>query len=76
MTMLYHVDQLLGNDRETNNEKHLLLGNGFLISKYTQLLLSYTFTNKHVPMATNPHATIAELLETAFSTQSMPRGYQ
>jgi hypothetical protein len=27
-------------------------------------------------MATNPHITIEELLETAFSTRSMPRSYK
>jgi hypothetical protein len=37
-----------------------MLGNRFLISKYTQALLSNVFPNKHVPTATNPHATIEE----------------
>jgi hypothetical protein len=30
---------------------------------------------KHIPAATDTHATIEELLEMVFSTQSMPRGY-
>jgi hypothetical protein len=51
----------------------LLLGNRFLISKYMQPLPSNTFTNKHVPMATKPHITIEELLETVFSTWSVLR---
>jgi hypothetical protein len=55
--------------------KHLLLHNRFLISKYKQPLLSNAFTNKQVPMATSRRATIEELLETMFSTQSMPRCY-
>jgi hypothetical protein len=31
---------------------------------------------KHVPAATGTHATIEELLETAFSMQSVPRLYK
>jgi hypothetical protein len=42
------------------------------ISKYKKPLLSNAFTNKHVPMATKPHAAIKELLETVFSV-SIPR---
>jgi hypothetical protein len=33
-------------------EQHLLIGNRFLMSKYTQQLLSIAFANKHVPMET------------------------
>jgi hypothetical protein len=41
-------------------KQHPLLGNRFLISKYTQLLPSNAFTNKHIPMETIG-ATIEEL---------------
>jgi hypothetical protein len=33
-------------------KQHLLLGNRFLIIKYTQLLLDNTFAHNHVPMET------------------------
>jgi hypothetical protein len=32
--------------------------------------------SKHVPAATDKHATIEELLETMFSTQPAQRGYK
>jgi hypothetical protein len=41
-----------------------------------QPIMSNTISNNHVPMTTNPHATIEELLETAFSTRSVPRCYK
>jgi hypothetical protein len=47
------VDPLLSNDLEKKTTKqHLLIGNRFLISKYTQPLLGNTFANKHVPTET------------------------
>jgi hypothetical protein len=48
--VLKHVGPLLPNDLEKKTAKQLmLLGNLFLISKYTQPLLSNAFTNKQVP---------------------------
>jgi hypothetical protein len=41
------MDPLLGNDLETT-KKHPLLGNRFLISKYTLPILGNAFANKHV----------------------------
>jgi hypothetical protein len=67
---------LLSNDRETNNETTALLGNRYLLNKYTQPSLNNAFGNKYVPTATNPHATIEELLETVYSTRSVPRCYK
>jgi hypothetical protein len=49
--LLKLVGPLLGNDLETMKQ-HPLLGNRFLISKFTQPLLSNAFTKKHVPTAT------------------------
>jgi hypothetical protein len=48
-------------------KQHALVGNRFIISKYTQPLLSNAFANEHVPTATNPHATVEELLKMVFS---------
>jgi hypothetical protein len=42
-------DPLLGNDGETRKQRPLL-DNRFLISKYTQPLLSNAFANKHFPL--------------------------
>jgi hypothetical protein len=45
---------------------YLLLGNRFVISKYTRPSLSNAFANKHVHTATTPDATMEELLEAVF----------
>jgi hypothetical protein len=55
------IDPLLRNDRE--------------ISKYTRTV-SRQQLGKQVPAATNRRATIEVLLETMFSTRSVPKVYQ
>jgi hypothetical protein len=42
------------------------------ILQYVDPLLNNAFAKKHIPTATNPHATTEELLEMVFSTQSVP----
>jgi hypothetical protein len=49
--VLLRVDPLLANDFKTTKQ-HPLLGNRFLISKYTQPILSNAFTNKRIPTET------------------------
>jgi hypothetical protein len=39
-------------------------------------IVSWKQFDKHVPTATDSHATIEELLETGFSAQSVQRGYK
>jgi hypothetical protein len=51
-------------------KQHPLLGNRLLISKYTQLVLSNAFENKHILTDT-----IGVLQWTVFSTRSVPRCY-
>jgi hypothetical protein len=46
--------------------KHPLLGNRFLISKYTQTSLSNAFANIQVPMSMSPRATRRKLPERRF----------
>jgi hypothetical protein len=53
-----------------------LLGNKFLISKYTQPLLSNAFENEYALTATNQHSTIEELFGTIFSRLTVPRSYK
>jgi hypothetical protein len=53
----------------TTSKQHSSLGNRFLISKYTQPILSNAFANKHVPTETKYNR------GTVFSTRSVPRCY-
>jgi hypothetical protein len=57
--------------RPVEPEKQLLLAN---ISETT--FISRQRLGKHVSAAMDTHATIEVLLETVFSTRSMPRSYQ
>jgi ParB-like chromosome segregation protein Spo0J len=57
--------------RTVEPEKQPLLANGSEIKFDSRQRLG-----KHVPAATDTHATIEVLLETVFSTRSMQRGYK
>jgi hypothetical protein len=57
--------------RTVEPEKQQLLTNG---SETT--FVSRQRLGKHIPAATDKHATIEVLLETAFSTRSVRRGYE
>jgi hypothetical protein len=57
------------------NSVEPLLYNNCKISKYTRAV-SRQRLSKHIPMAMHTHATIEVLLETAFSTWSVQRGYK
>jgi hypothetical protein len=67
--MLYGMAYLL-KARIVEPEKHPLLANG------SETFVCRQRLGKHVPVATDTHATIEVLLETAFSTRSLQRGYK
>jgi hypothetical protein len=56
-------------------EKQPLLCNDRVIIKYTRVV-SKKRLGKHVPTATDTHATIEVRLETVFSTRSVQRSYK
>jgi hypothetical protein len=62
---MWRKGPFLGNDRETNNETTFAARQQILIRKRL---------GKHVPAAMDTNATIEGLLDTAFSTRSVPKG--
>jgi hypothetical protein len=57
--------------RTVEPEKQPLLGNG-----YETTFIPRQRLGKHVPATADTHATIKVMLETAFSTRSVQRGYK
>jgi hypothetical protein len=79
--VLQHVEPLLGNNLETNNETTFAACNRFLISKYTQPLLgnafeTTTFPRKRVSTTINGvfYAVRAEMLTGASLEASQSQG--